>query len=186
MPNRVREGYWPLLLVINSDHLQWPLLARCHINNISLYPFKWAIGVDRAWWRGNGRKGSMPCHGGHAFRKSFAYCLMPLHRKRRPNCLTKLFKPTTLQTPDGDKWISRSRSIASSFEIKRDVPLFPKPLSPECCTHKMLCSCLGSFGGLHLGFVVFAFQNNPFRYLVKSTCNTCHLFGHRGIFDLSR
>ena len=129
MPNRVRERYWPLLLVINSDHLQWPLLARCHINNISLYPFKWAIGVDRVCWRGNCRKGSVLWNVAHAFRKSFANCLMPLHWKRRPNCLTKLFKLTTLQTPDRDKWISSSHTIASSFEIKCNVPLLPRPLS---------------------------------------------------------
>lgn len=31
------------------DH-KWPPLANCHINNISLYPFKWPVGAYRAWW----------------------------------------------------------------------------------------------------------------------------------------
>ena len=117
-----------------------------------------------------------------AFRKSFANCLMPLQWKRRPNCLTKLFKPTSLQTSDGEEWISRGRSIASSFEIKCNVPLSPGPLSPEFCTHKMVsCSLSDSFEGLHLGFVVFPFQDNLFRYLVKNMRNTCHSFGYRCI-----
>ena len=82
--------------------------------------------MDRVCWRGNCRKGSVLWNVAHAFRKSFANCLMPLHWKRRPNCLTKLFKPTTLQTPDRDKWILTSHTIASSFEIKCNVP---RPLS---------------------------------------------------------
>ena len=145
VPNKVGEGHWPLLLVINSDHLQWPLFAMT------------------------------------AFRRSFANCLMPLQWKRRPNCLTKTFKPTTAQTPDGEEWISRSRSIAFSFEIKRNVPLSPRPLSPEAVPIKCFAQSSGSFEGLHLGFVVFPFQNNLFRYLVKNTRNTCHSFGYRRI-----
>ena len=76
---------------------------------------------------------------------------MPLQWKRRPNFPTKLFKATTLQTPDIEEWISCSRSIAPSFEIKRNVSLFPRPLSPEYCIYKMLCSSSDSFEGLRLG-----------------------------------